>query len=309
MAIIGQMIGIERISISNTLLTKLSTTDEVKGVWRGLETHTTHLKMIADIAVFSDAFEKYYSKLEKERIDSHMLRGLHARLVKAETLSSFRESGEFLSIEAFENETRQAIGDIEIAAPEDIEPLLEKLLLWIDDAINSKKIHPLIAISVFSAVFLLINPFENKNHTLLHLLITVYMLKAGYGYAPYIPLAPLFKKQGESFYKALRHVQETLETGAPDWQEWLDFMAGLFVRQAYGFVKKISTEKHDLFHLPTLSQKVLKLFEENDRLQMKDIIKLTRGRRSTLKLRIGELVDDGYLKRHGQARSTWYSLI
>jgi DNA-binding Lrp family transcriptional regulator len=60
--------------------------------------------------------------------------------------------------------------------------------------------------------------------------------------------------------------------------------------------------------LPTLSGKIMKLFEDNQRLQMTQILKMTRAKRSTLKLRLHELVDAGYLKRYGQARSTWYSL-
>jgi DNA-binding IclR family transcriptional regulator len=44
-------------------------------------------------------------------------------------------------------------------------------------------------------------------------------------------------------------------------------------------------------------------------MSMKEIERLTRGKRSTLKLRLKELVEQGYLMRHGQARSTWYSRI
>ena len=65
----------------------------------------------------------------------------------------------------------------------------------------------------------------------------------------------------------------------------------------------------ELSHLPTLSARILKLFEHHNRLQMKQIVKLTNGRRSTIKLRLGEMVDEGYVKRYGNARATWYSLV
>jgi Fic family protein len=72
--------------------------------------------------------------------------------------------------------------------------------------------------------------------------------------------------------------------------------------------QRINEKEKALTHLPTLSGRIMKLFEDNQRMQIHQIIKLTRGRRSTVKLRLGELVEGGYLKRYGQARSTWYSL-
>ncbi|MCD8497418.1 MAG: hypothetical protein LRZ85_04650 [Alphaproteobacteria bacterium] len=72
---------------------------------------------------------------------------------------------------------------------------------------------------------------------------------------------------------------------------------------------RLEKDRSGVTSLPELSRKVLKLFDKHERLSMKDIERLTKGARATLKLRLGELVSDGYLMRHGQARSTWYAKI
>jgi DeoR/GlpR family transcriptional regulator of sugar metabolism len=56
------------------------------------------------------------------------------------------------------------------------------------------------------------------------------------------------------------------------------------------------------------SARILALFQQHQRLQMKEIITLTNGRRATIKLRLNELSEAGYLKRYGAGRSTWYAL-
>jgi hypothetical protein len=40
---------------------------------------------------------------------------------------------------------------------------------------------------------------------------------------------------------------------------------------------------------------------------MKQAEELTQTPRATLKLRITQLLEDGFIQRHGQARGTWYT--
>ena len=97
--------------------------------------------------------------------------------------------------------------------------------------------------------------------------------------------------------------------GKVDWDVWLEFFFDLLKMQKDKLQERVEKGSAEIVNMPALSTKILKLFDKHDRLSMKEIERLTRGKRSTLKLRLGELVEGGYLMRHGKARATWYGRV
>ncbi len=298
------MLGTDRIHITPELLMTIAGVDEFKGTWRGLEKHTTALSLLADVAAFGKKFAAILEPLKDQVITPQIVQKLHKGLVLgADTPAQFRNEDITLEIKyADDTET------IDVAEFDTILPLLTKLLSWIEEGVAENKTHPLINITVFAAVFLQISPFKEGNHTLMRFLVTLYMMKAGYAYAPYISLDGLLEEHGETFARSLRHNQRSIARGQTDWSVWIPFFTTILSAQAQTLKARLNTNKKDLAHLPTLSRKVMSLFNKHERLQMKQIVKLSRAKRSTLKLRLGELVEGGYLRRYGQARSTWYAL-
>ena len=134
------------------------------------------------------------------------------------------------------------------------------------------------------------------------------MLKSGYAYAPYVSFTKIMDTHAEDLYTALRDNQASLEEGVPVWHEWISVFLDLLVDQKNVLHDRLYAKETELKDLPKLSAKIMTLFRTHQRLQMKEIIKLTNGRRATIKLRLQELVDDGYLKRRGAGRGTWYAL-
>jgi len=100
-----------------------------------------------------------------------------------------------------------------------------------------------------------------------------------------------------------------LEAGKADWTAWLSFFLTVLEIQKETLYLRLYSKETELQNLPALSARIMALFKEHKRLQMKQIIKLTNGRRATIKLRLSELLEAGYLVRHGQGRGTWYSLV
>ena len=83
----------------------------------------------------------------------------------------------------------------------------------------------------------------------------------------------------------------------------------LLLSQKHDLYDRLYNKQAELSNISALSARVMELFKTHQRLQMKEIIRLTNGRRATLKLRLQELIDGGYIKRHGAGRATWYSLV
>ena len=198
---------------------------------------------------------------------------------------------------------------LNVASAKEVRSLMPRLMTWTAEAFEKKELHPLFIIAIFTAVFLQFCPFEKGNQRLARLLIILLMFKEGYSYSPYSTLDALLQERAAEYYKALKHTQEGLAKGKIDWDVWLEFFFELLKAQKDKLKDRVDRGSAEIVNMPALSTKVLKLYDKHDRLSMKDIERLTRGKRSTLKLRLAELVKGGYLMRHGQARATWYSRV
>lgn len=279
--------------------------DEFKGAWTALENHTTSLQILGDVSSFGRNLKDVSGLWQTQPIDEEMLCKLHTLFSGAKSISTYRQGPHTLNIRRGDS----VIGSLETATPEEIRALMPRLVKWVGEALEKGEIHPLFAIAIFTAVFLQLCPFERGNQKLARVLIILLMLKSGYHYAPYSLLDHLFSERADAYFNALKHTQETLASGRVDWDVWIGFFLEVLGGQKSVLQKRLEKGRPEIANMPSLSTKVLKLFEQHERLSMKEIERLTRGKRSTLKLRLGELTDEGYLVRHGKARATWYSRV
>lgn len=298
------MLGMDAIRITPETLLSACEVDEFKGLWNALDKHTTGLNLLGDVAGHGNNFKQVLGPLKDQAITVDIIRILHGLQTGTRGISPYKTETKPLEI----MNGAGVAGQIETAVPEQVEKLLNKLVTWLNKTMEEGEQHPLISIAAFTAVFLQISPFDEGNLKTARFLVLLLMLKSGYTYAPYLPLDKIMADEGGTVFRALRHNQESLENGTPDWSMWLRCFFIVLRKQKETLEQRINEKEKALTHLPTLSGRIMKLFEENQRMQIHQIIKLTRGRRSTVKLRLGELVEGGYLKRYGQARSTWYSL-
>jgi Fic family protein len=297
------MLGIKNIKITPDLLARACAVDEFKGTWTGLEHFTTGLSVLNEVARYGARLRPVFDPLKERAFNTALIRTAHE---PGKTGAAYRAMP--LQLEITQGD--KTVGLLEAAQPEDIEALMEKLAEWTSRSLEKKELHPLVTIAVFTGVFLQISPFATGNMKTVRFLVLLLMLKAGYSYAPYVPLDRIMDRHAQAVFTALKHTQDSLEAGKIDWAPWLECFFLLLQDQAQVLKDKLQGQDNvQPAQLPPLSARVMRLFEDHDRLQMKQIISLTGGRRSTLKLRMGELVDDGYLRRHGDRRATWYSRV
>lgn len=305
MAIIGHMLSVQKLFITPETLVTIASIDEFKGAWNALEKHSTALNLLGDVAHFGQNFQQLMAPLRDKTLNSDMLIKLHTLATRQKTPMGFRLEPNILSVYKGE----ELIGTLDTAPPSDAPALIENLVNWLEKSLEQNDFHPLLVIALFSAIFLQISPFERGNQKLSRLLITLLLLRAGYNYAPYISIDQIIESRSAAYYNALRKVNDNIADGRIDFQPWIIFFLECLNEQKAELEARMHRAAKKVAGLPALSVKVMKLFEKSQRLQMKDIERLTKGRRSTLKLRLNELVEEGYLIRHGQARSTWYSRV
>jgi len=299
------MLGLQHVKITPKMLRLVSEVDEFKGAWSAMENHTTSLQLLGDVSSFGRNFKDIASSWQDQPLDVDLLCRLHAAFTGSKQVSLFKESS--MALQVMKGDS--LLGALDVASPAEVRNLMPRLMSWTEKALEEKEFHPLFVIAIFTAIYLQFCPFEKGNQKLARLLVILLMFKAGYGYAPYSTLDDLLQERAEGYYKALTHTQKTLATGKIDWDVWLEFFFELLKAQKDKLQVRIEKGGSEIANMPGLSTKILKLFDKHDRLSMKEIERYTRGKRSTLKLRLGELVEGGYLMRHGKARATWYSRV
>jgi len=299
------MLSVNKITITPSVLKSIAEIDEFKGAWNALEKHTTALQLLGDVASFGQNFRKMMDPLREKHVDQDMLAKLH--MVVSRQAAPEPLKGKHMPIVV--QHGAKMIGTLDTAAPDEVPALMDNLLAWLDTAEKDEAFHPLLVIALFSVLLLQIGPYEQGNQKLMRLLVTLLMLRAGYNYAPYISFEQILSERSAAYFNALKATQDNIEEGRMDFAPWIGFFLDALAAQKEQLEEKILRAGKDISGLPALSLKIMKLFEDKERLQMKEIERLTRGRRSTLKLRLAELVEQGYLKRHGQARSTWYARV
>lgn len=279
--------------------------DEFKGAWTALENHTTSLQILGDVSNFGRNLKEIAGAWQDKVIDEEMVCKLHGLFTGSKKASFTRSEPHLLSVYAND----ALIGELETASPEEVRVLMPRLIKWVAEALEKGEIHPLFVIAIFTAVFLQLCPFDEGNQKLARILAVLLLLKSGYSYAPFSLLDPIFSERGAAYYHSLKHTQQTLASGRVDWDVWIGFFLEVLCEQKNVLQRRLEKGRPEIANMPSLSTKVLRLFDKHERISMKEIERLTRGKRSTLKLRLGELVDEGYLVRHGKARATWYSRV
>lgn len=98
-----------------------------------------------------------------------------------------------------------------------------------------------------------------------------------------------------------------MESDNPDWDPWIQFFLQSMQKQKANLQAKISQEHVLEGELPALSVSILELVRERGRVQTSDVETLTGESRSTIKVRLNELVQRGMLARYRKGPGTWYT--
>ena len=191
-----------------------------------------------------------------------------------------------------------------LAAPRRMRELVE----WTHAALESGSVHPLLNIGIFTALFLLIHPFQEGNGRLSCILATLLLLRCGYVYVPYSSLENVMENSGDDYFHVLRQTQDTMHMGVPDWQPWLLCFLRALHRQMRKLEKKVEREHRVLATLPELSLYIVEHVCGHGRVTLKDMTILTGVSRNTLKEHFRKLAASGQIVMRGKGRGVWYSL-
>ena len=264
-----------------------------------------------EVAGYAETMEQIFQSWEYIPLTENHVRQLHRDLLRHSDKDE-RHRGNYKtalnSVAAFDEQGQQIGIVFETASPFDTPRLMRELIEWTSAALETKKLHPLLVVGIFTVTFLAIHPFQDGNGRLSRILTTLMLLRCGYAYTPYSSLESVIENSKEGYYLALRQTQTTIRTDSPNWQPWLLFFLHALHQQMKRLEKKVAREHIVLAILPELSLQILEYAREHGRVAIKDMVILTGASRNTLKEHFRRLVGNRQLTMHGKGRGVWYRI-
>ena len=264
-----------------------------------------------EVAGYAEVMELIFQSWADITVTENHIKQLHRDLLKY-SIKDEHHRGKYKttsnSVAAFDEDGQQIGIVFETATPFDTPRLMEELVVFVNESIETKRLHPLLVVGIFTVVFLEIHPFQDGNGRLSRILTTLLLLRAGYAYAPYSSLESVIEQSKEGYYLALRQTQGTIRTDAPNWQPWINFFLRVLQQQMRRLAKKVEQERIVLSALPELSVQILEYAREHGRVSIGDMAKLTGISRNTLKVHFRRLVEKGHLVLRGSGRGASYAL-
>lgn len=302
---------IESIGSSTRIEGSKLTDRQVEALLANLEIKSFATRDEQEVAGYAETMELVFRSWQEITLTENHIKQLHRDLLSHSEKDEYHR-GEYKTqpnnVVAW-NEAGEQVGIVfETAAPFDTPRLMAEIVDWTREALDTRDIHPLLAIAVFVVVFLEIHPFQDGNGRLSRILTTLLLLRSGYAYVPYISLESVIEHSKEGYYLALRQTQGTIRTAAPNWQPWVNFFLHALQQQVKRLAVKVEREKIVLAAVPELSLQIVEYARQHGRVTIGEMVALTGVSRNTLKVHLRQLTAKGFLVIHGGGRGAWYAL-
>lgn len=302
---------IESIGSSTRIEGSKLTDRQVEMLLAKLEIKSFETRDEQEVAGYAEVMEIIFSSWEHIPVTENYIKQLHGMLLTHSDKDHWHKGNYKTtsnSVAAFDEDGQQVAVVFETTSPFDTPRFMAELVVWYRDVREQNSVHPLLAIAIFTVVFLEIHPFQDGNGRLSRVLTTLLLLQAGYAYVPYSSLESIIEQNKQGYYLALRQTQGTIRSDSPNWQPWVLFFLQALVSQVKRLEAKVEREKIILAVLPELSVQILELIKERGRISVLDIVSVTQANRNTVKAHLKRLVEAGHLIRNGSGRGVWYAL-
>jgi Fic family protein len=264
-----------------------------------------------EVAGYAFVCEEVFTSYDAMPLTENVIKQLHGWLLQFSHKDE-RHRGDYKKfpnhVEAFDADGKSLGVIFETTSPFETPAKMQELVYWTREQLETKALHPLLAIAIFIIEFLTIHPFQDGNGRLSRILTTLLLLKSGYAYVPYSSLESIIERNKEGYYLALRKTQQSFKTAQPDYSPWLLFFLRSLQKQKDHLAQKISREKLLIADLAPLSSQILSLISERGHTSIRDLVQLTGANRSTLKKNVTYLVKTKRIIQLGKGRATTYAL-
>ena len=184
---------------------------------------------------------------------------------------------------------------------------MHDLIVWTNEQLAEKKLHPVLITSIFVYEFLSIHPYQDGNGRLSRLLTTFLLLKQNYNFIEYVSFEHVIENRKDMYYRVLMETQKHRGSGDEILDRWIVFFLDCLV----DLTEKLNV-KYEIYNSLKSStndrqKQVLAYINEHKTIQIKGLEEdLSTYSRNTLKKDLQYLVKEGFILTTGSGRGVRY---
>lgn len=301
---------IESIGSSTRIEGARLTDSEVEVLLSRLEIHSFRNQDEEEVAGYAAVMDLVFESWREISLTENHLKQLHKELLRYSRQDAHHR-GEYKTlpnhVEAFDADGKSLGVVFETSSPFETPGRMEALVGWTAKALAEGEHHALLVIAVFVVRFLAIHPFQDGNGRLSRVFTMLLLLRAGYAYVPYSSLERVIEENKDTYYKALRRSQSTLDRGEENLGDWIGFFLRCLARQKDVLKRKLEVEGR-IASLPALAETLVEIARRHGRLTIRGAVEATGANRNTVKDHLRKLVESNRLAQRGKGRGTWYEV-
>jgi len=232
---------------------------------------------------------------------------LHRDLLKKAKLNF---AGHFKTTQNYISETK-ADGSANILfvplAPYETEPAIDEICENYNQVISLEKIDPLILIPIFIVDFLCIHPFNDGNGRMSRLLTLLMLYQNGYVVGKYISIEKQIEKTKDLYYDALQESDKGWNEENNDPTPFIRYLLRVILACYVEFEERITIA--DDAEIKSTTYDVVKVYVERTlgKFTSSDVIySCPSASRSSILAVLKKLTEEGFIKKEGNARNTYY---
>ena len=285
------------------------TDEEIARFLRGLSAKAPKNRDEEEVAGYADLIGRIFDNWKTIKLTEGWIAQFHYILLQFSTKDKAHK-GKYKSTDntvVIENDEGEQIVLFAPTPPYLVEAEMREAIEWTNAQLESGDVHPLLVIANFIFEFLAIHPFQDGNGRVSRALTHLLLLRAGYGYVPYVSLDEIIEETKAEYYLALRSTQKNHKTEGENIGPWVEyFLVALThqVERARAIMDQDQPEKL----LSEKQRRIFELFQEGNEMSVADVVARFKGdmQRETIKQALSRLVTLKLLDRVGQGRGTRY---
>lgn len=184
--------------------------------------------------------------------------------------------------------------------PEAIDNLCDEL----NKCIDNNSVEELLLIPTFITDFVCIQPFSDGNGRMSRLLTSLLLYRLGYFVGRYISIEKLIEQSKDLYYHALRQVDKGWHENNNDPTPFIKYMLRIILTSYREFEERmllVEAKQSSYDYVKNTIDQILGKFNKTELLE-----KCPSIAKSTLEAALKKLVEDGYIKKNGRGKSTFY---
>ncbi len=293
---------IQSVEDSNRIEGIITTEDRIKKLLQ--QKTTPKNRDEKEILGYRDVLNAIHESYEYIPINNNYILQLHRDLFKysEKGIGGRYKNAQNSIIRKFDDGT--AIEMFRPLSPYETPGAVDAICTELNKALDTADVDALLLIPTFIHDFLCIHPFNDGNGRMSRLLTTLLLYRQGYVIGKYISLESKIEKSKDFYYSALEQSGIGWHENKEDATPFIKYILRIILAAYVDFEERVDyvDEKR-----PTIESVRTAVDSKIGKFTKSDIMELVPSvGRATIENMLKQLVEEGYIERHGKSRGTYY---